>query len=129
MLSGGYGVAIVIGAAGLGAVLTALTGGQPGTMLGVFLIVGTLAASTLVRPGAVHLIIPVPALAYLVAATLAGIAAIPAADMSRTGLAVSALQWIAHGFGVMVIATAAAIVITVVRRRAMIRQAAGLRAR
>ena len=103
--------------AALGALLTGLTGGQPGTLLGVFLILGTLAAASVVRRGAVHLIIPVPALAYLVAATLAGIAAIPATDMSRTGLAVNALQWIAHGFLVMVIATAAAIAITIARRR------------
>ncbi len=107
----------MISGAALGALLTALTGGQPGIVLGVFLILGTLAAGSLVRPAAVHLIIPVPALAYLVAALLAGIVAIPASDMSRTGLAVNALQWIAHGFLVMLIATAAAIGITAARRR------------
>ncbi|HEX9065665.1 MAG TPA: DUF6542 domain-containing protein [Streptosporangiaceae bacterium] len=123
-MPGRYGVAIVAGCAGLGALLTAVTGGQPGTLLGVFLIVGTLAAASAVRTDAAHLIIPVPPLAYLVAATLAGIVTIPGGVLSTTGLAVNALQWIAHGFLVMVIATAAAAAITVLRRRAQSRPAA-----
>ncbi len=118
----------MIAAAGVGALLTALTGGQPGTPLGVCLIVGTLAACSAVRADAVHVVIPVPPLAYLAAAVVAGIGTIPASDMSRASLAVSALQWIAHGFLVMVIATVTAIAITVARRRALSRPA-GLRAR
>ena len=117
-LAGGYGIAIVIVAAAVGAVLTVLTGGQPGTLLGVCLIVGTLAGGSVVRPDAAHLIIPVPALAYLVAATLVGITSMPGGDMSKTALAINALQWIAHGFLVMLIATGAAVAITVIRRRA-----------
>lgn len=121
-------MALVVGSAGLGAFFTALSGGQPGTLLGVFLVAGTVVAALAVRPGAAHLIIPVPPLAYLAAAMAAGTAATPAGDMTRTSLAVSALQWIAHGFVVMLIATAVAIVITVVRRRAWSRSA-GMRAR
>jgi hypothetical protein len=131
-VSGVYGIAIVIAAAGVGALLTVLTGDQPGTVLGACLIVGTLAACSVIRPDAAHLIIPVPALAYLVAATVVGITSIPASDMSKTALAINELQWIAHGFLVMVIATAAAIAIAVIRRRVgrgTSRHPAGLRTR
>jgi Domain of unknown function (DUF6542) len=118
----------VFAGAAVGAFLTALTGGRPGTVLGGFLIVGTLVACSVVRPGAAHLIIPAPALAYLVAATAVGITSSPAGDMSRIALAVNELQWIAHGFLVMVIATVAAIALTVIRRRAISRPA-GVRVR
>jgi hypothetical protein len=111
--------------------LTALTGGQPGTLLGVCLIVSALVAGSVVRPGAAHLIIPVPALAYLVAAMVVGITSIPAGELSRTALAINTLQWIAHGFLVMLIATGVALALTVIRRRAGRgpSRPAGLRAR
>jgi Domain of unknown function (DUF6542) len=121
-------VAIVAAGAALGALMTAMTGGQPGTLLGVFLIAGTLAAALAVRPGAAHLIVPAPPLAYLAGATAAGLFVMPAGTMSRTGLAVSVLQWMAHGFLEMLIATGAALALTVIRRRVMLR-APGVRAR
>jgi hypothetical protein len=62
----------VIASAGVGALLTALSGGQPGTLIGVFLIAGTLLAGILVTADTVHLVIPVPALAYMAAASQAG---------------------------------------------------------
>ena len=108
----------MIFSAGIGALLTALTGGQPGALIGVFLIAGTLVAGILVTPGTVHLMIPVPALAYVAAAILAGISAIGLSDMSKTSLAIHVLQWSARGFLTMVIATALAIALTVARRRA-----------
>ena len=58
-----------------------------------------------VRPRAVYLIIPVPALAYLAAAILAGLIHDHAADTSHVALAVSAAQWIAGGFFMMAAAT------------------------
>lgn len=119
---------IVIASAGVGALLTALTGGQPGTLIGVCLIVGTLLAGILVTPWTVHLVIPVPALAYMAAAILAGISAIGISDMSKTSLAIHVLQWIARGFLTMAIATALAIALTVARRRAWSRSV-GMRAR
>lgn len=111
--------------AGFGALVTALTGDQPGTLIGVFLIVGTLVAALIVTPAAVHLVIPVPALAYLAAAI---VSAVGISDLSRTTLAIHVLQWIARGFLTMLIATALAIAITFVKRRVMTRSA-GLRAR
>jgi hypothetical protein len=105
----------VCGSAVAGALGTVLTRNEPGLMLGVFLVAGTLAAVLAVRPRAVYLIIPVPALAYLVAATITGLIHDHATDTSRAALAVSAAQWIASGFPAMTIATILAIAITAAR--------------
>jgi hypothetical protein len=86
-----------------------LTGSEPGTVLSVFLIAGTAAAVLAVRPRAVYLIIPVPALAYVVAAVVAGLIHGQASSTSRTALAVSAAQWAASGFLAMAAATVLAI--------------------
>ena len=108
----------MIGAAALGALVTVLTGSGPGYVLGAFLIAGTAAAALAVRPRGVYLIIPVPALAYVVAAATAGLiqANEQAAGTSLTALAVSAAQWIASGFPAMTVATIVAIAVTVTRR-------------
>lgn len=71
---------------------TVLTKQEPGGMLGGFLIAGTIAAVLAVRPRAVYLIIPVPALAYPVAAILAGLIRDRAAETSRTALAIGTGQ-------------------------------------
>ena len=67
------------------------------------------------HPKAAYLIIPVPALAYLAAAILAGVIHDHAADTSHTALAISAAQWIASGFVAMSAATLLAIGVAVVR--------------
>lgn len=113
---GRLGVLIVAVCAAAGAVVTVAAGGEPGIMLGGFVVAGTIAASCAVRPGAVYVIIPVPALAYLVAAAIAGMIHDRAADTSRTALLTSATQWFASGFLPMAAATAAAIAITAARR-------------
>jgi hypothetical protein len=105
----------VIGAASLGALITILAGSEPGPVLGVFLVAGTVAAALAVRPRAVFLLIPVPALTYAVAAAAAGLIHDEATATSRTALAVSAAQWIASGFIAMTVATVAAIAITIAR--------------
>ena len=114
-LPGGAGVCVVIGAAALGALVTAVTGKEPGLLLGVFLVTGTVAASLAVLPRAAYLIIPAPALAYVAAAVIAGVIHDRSADTSRTALALSATQWIASGFVAMTAATGAAFVIAVAR--------------
>jgi len=113
--AGRFGVAIVIGCAAVGALVTMLTGSQPGLVLGVLLVAGTVCAALSVRPRAAYLIIPVPALSYVAAATIAGLVNDRGTDASLAGLAVSAAQWIADGFLAMAAATAAAIAITVGR--------------
>jgi hypothetical protein len=114
-LPGQFGAYIVMGAAALGALITMLAGSEPGPVLGVFLVAGTVAAALAVRPRAVFLLIPMPALAYVVAGPAAGLIHDQATDTSRTALAVSAAQWIASGFIAMIIATVVAIAITIAR--------------
>ena len=84
-------------------------------MLGVFLLAGTATAVLAVRPRAAYLIIPVPALAYVVAATIAGLIHDRADDTSHTALAIRAAQWIASGFLAMTAATLLAIAVTAAR--------------
>jgi hypothetical protein len=114
-LTGRGGVCIVVGGAALGALITVLAGTGPGPVLGVSLVAATLAAALAIQPGAVYRIIPVPALAYLVMATVAGLAGDRAAGRSHTALAVSAAQWIASGFLPMTAATLLAIAVTAIR--------------
>jgi hypothetical protein len=109
------GVFVVIGAAAFGMLATVVARTEPGPVLGVLLVAGTLTAALAVRPRAVYLIIPVPALAYVVAATIAGMIHDRSADTSLTGLAVHAAQWIASGFVAISVATLLAITVTAVR--------------
>jgi hypothetical protein len=101
----------VIGCAAIGGLVTVATGSAPGLPLGVFVIGGTAAAVLAVRPRSVYLIIPLPALSYMVAAAAAGLVEIKgqAAGASLTTLAVGAAQWMASGFLAMATATLLAI--------------------
>jgi Domain of unknown function (DUF6542) len=107
---GRLGIGLVIGGAAAGLLVTLLAGRGPGAVLGVFLLAGTAAGILAVRPRAAYLLIPVPPLAYLAAATLAGLVHDRAADTSHTALAISAARWIASGFLAMSAATLLAIV-------------------
>lgn len=112
---GWLGIGLVIGGAAAGLLATVLGGSGPGIVLGIFLLAGTAAGALAVRPRAAYLIIPVPPLAYVVAATLAGLIHDHAARTSHTALAISAAQWIASGFLAMAAATLLAIVLATVR--------------
>jgi hypothetical protein len=112
---GGLGVCIVAASAAAGAIATILTRREPGFLLELLVVAGTVAAALAVRPRAGRMILPVPALAYLVAALLSGVIFDRAADSSRTELALAATQWIANGFFAMAFATALALVIVSVR--------------
>ena len=109
------GIGFVIGGTAAGLLVTLLAGRGPGTVLSIFLLAGTAAGTLAVRPRAAYLLIPVPALAYLAAATVAGLVHDRAADSSHTALAISAARWIASGFLAMTTATLLAIVMAVVR--------------
>jgi hypothetical protein len=110
-LSGGLGVAIVAASTALGASATMLMGKEPGSILGGFVIIGTIAAAVAVRPQAGRVILPVPALAYVVAAMVTGVIYDRSADASKTALAINAAQWIADGFFAMALATILAVVL------------------
>jgi hypothetical protein len=114
-LSGWHGVLIVFGGAALGLFSTLLARRDPGNLLGACVVAGTLVALFAVRPRATYLIIPVPAVAYLVAACVAGLVHDRALDTSRTALAINGIQWIAAGFLAMTAATVLAIAITAAR--------------
>ncbi len=109
------GIGLVIGGAAAGLLVTLLAGRGPGTVLSIFLLAGTAAGVLAVRPRAAYLLIPVPPLAYMAAATVAGLVHDRAADSSHTALAISAARWIASGFLAMTAATLLAIVVAVVR--------------
>jgi len=106
---------LVASAAGLGAVVTVLSRSDPGFLLGLLVVIGTLAACLAVSPRRAYLIIPAPSLAYLAAAILAGLIHDRAADTSRTLLAINAARWVASGFLAMAAATALAAVIAGLR--------------
>jgi hypothetical protein len=107
----------VIGSAAVGALITALAGSEPGLVLGVFVVAGTVTAGLAVQPRAVHRIIPVPALSYLAAAVLAGLIHDRANGTSGTALAVGTTQWIGAGFVAMTAATVLALALTAARWR------------
>lgn len=115
-MPGRTGVFLVIVSAALGALLTAATGSQPGPVLGFLVVIGTVAAALAVQPRAAYVVVPVPALAYLVAAVLAGMVSDRAASSSTTAMAINAAQWVASGFIAMALATGLAIIIAVGRR-------------
>jgi hypothetical protein len=114
-LQGGLGVCLIVASTAIGAIATMATGRAPGFMLGVFVVIGTVVAALAVRPRAGRLFFPVPVLAYLVAALIAGIIYNRSDDASKTAVAIGAAQWIANGFVAMAFATAAAVVLIAVR--------------
>jgi hypothetical protein len=106
---------LVAGGTALGLAGTVATHSVPGALLGLCLVGGTALAALAVRPGAVYLLIPVPPLAYLVAATVAGVLGGNAPGTSRSALAVSGAQWLASGFLAMATASALAAALAIIR--------------
>jgi hypothetical protein len=113
--SGLAGIGIVAASALLGAIITIVLRRDPGTLLGVFVIAGTLVAGLAVRPRSARLIIPAPTLSYVVSASIAGAVNDRSADTSHLADLVHAGTWIASGFLAMTMATIMAIVITGLR--------------
>lgn len=114
-LAAGPAVWILVAAAAIGAIVTLATRHDPGNLLGAFIAGGTIAAGLAVRPKSVYVFIPLPATAYLVSALAVGLIREQGATTSRTGLTVSATQWVASGFLAMAAATAVAVALTIAR--------------
>lgn len=114
-LPGSYGVLIMAASAAVGAFATMLARAEPGTALGAVLVAGALAGTFAVHPRVAYRLIPVPAIVGFAAALLAGVVHDRAVDTSRTVLALNALGWMAGGFAAMAAATAATLVIVLVR--------------
>jgi hypothetical protein len=113
-LPGGRGTLIVVAAAILGAIVTVVTKRDPGELLGWLIVAGTAIAGFAVRPRSAYLLVPIPALAYVVFGLAAGYIR-HQSDPSSAGLAVNAAQWIASGFLTMAAATVLAVVIALGR--------------
>jgi hypothetical protein len=113
----------VLSATAIGAVASLVTGRGPGAVLGVMLAIGSVAAAFSVHFRRAYLLIPVPAPAYVVAATATGLFHDRGIDISRTALAVSATQWFAGGFPWMAAATILVISVTAARWLARRREA------
>jgi hypothetical protein len=104
-------VLVLAGAALLGIVFTLIAGQDPGGLLAVFIIAGTIAAALGIRRAVVYLLFPMPAIAFFVAAVVAGIAHNSHSASSTASLGTSFVQWIAGVFFPMVIATILAILV------------------
>jgi hypothetical protein len=113
-MSGIQGVGIVVIAAALGALVTVATKHDPGTLLGGFVVAGTLAAGFAVRPRSAYVLIPIPVLCYLIFGLAAGLGR-EEVNSTTSGLTVDAAQWIANGFLTMAAATVVAAFITLGR--------------
>jgi hypothetical protein len=105
----------VTAGAAVGAFATIVTASEPGALLGVVLTTGALAGALTVQPKSAYRLVPVPALAGVVAVLLAGLVRDRAVDTSRTEVAISALQWMSGGFVAMAVATAVTLVVAVGR--------------
>ena len=110
-MSGAQGTGIVVVAAALGAIVSVATKHEPGSLLGGFVVAGALAAGFAVRQRSAYLLIPVPALSYVVFALAVGLLR-DQSTSSSTGLTVNAAQWVANGFLTMAAATVVAAAIT-----------------
>jgi len=109
------GIVVAVSAAAVGTIGTLVLGGDPGALLGILVIAGSAAAAFGVSYRQGYLLVPVPALAYAVGATVTGMFHDRGVDISHTALAVSAAQWFARGFVWMTTATLAVIAITAIR--------------
>jgi hypothetical protein len=103
---------LVVGAAALvGAILTLMAGQEPGILLGVFVILGTVAAAFGIRRRVAYLVFPAPALAFFGAALITGLVHDRNLTSSTAGLGAGSLQWFAGIFFPMMVATILAVVI------------------
>jgi hypothetical protein len=89
----------------VGVIFTLLAGQEPGTLLGVFVIMGSIAAALGIRRGKVYLLFPAPALAFFVAAIVTGKVHDAKLGSSTAGLGAGFTQWVAGIFFPAVIAT------------------------
>lgn len=93
------------GAAALGAIATVATHRGPGGLLGNLILLGAVVAALGIRRRGLYLLIPLPALTYLVLALATGALHDSANDTSMTDWGVSLLQWVGNGFLSLLAAT------------------------
>jgi hypothetical protein len=98
-------LSIFFGAAIIGAIGTIATHADPGFVLGFMIIVGACLAALCIRRKAVYVLIPLPALAYLVLAVVTGYIHDHSMGTSTTTLATDFTQWLSGGFTGICLAT------------------------
>jgi hypothetical protein len=89
----------------VGVILTLIAGQEPGVLLGIFVIAGSLAAAFGVRRSAVYLVFPLPALALFLGALMIGVVHDSQLTSTTAGFGAGFLQWVAGIFIFMVVAT------------------------
>jgi len=110
-MAAGAGILIIAAATLLGVIATIVTKKDPGTILGVLIIVGALAAAVGVRYSTAYILIPIPALAWVAGAGIAGYVHDRSLLTGSIGYGSQAAVWMAAGFTWMVIAIIAVIVV------------------
>jgi hypothetical protein len=124
-MAAGAGILIIAAATILGVIATIVTKKDPGTILGVLIVVGALAAAVGVRYSTAYILIPIPALAWVAGAGIAGYVHDRSLLTGSIGYGSQAAVWMAAGFTWMVIAIIAVIVVAAgryawVRRNRMV---------
>lgn len=82
----------------VGAIATIAAGRDPGTVLGIFITIGAGAATLGIRRRHAYLLIPMPAVTYLILAIVTGGIHDSSLATSTSAIALSFLQWIGSGF-------------------------------
>jgi hypothetical protein len=108
-------VLVLFAIALVGFVGTVVIGHDPGFLIGALLVVGSVVAAIGAQRQAVHKLIPLPALCYLVTSTVAGVANDWTNLKDSNELATSFLTWIGGGFFGLVVATVLVVLITFIR--------------
>lgn len=106
---------VLLGAALLGMVGTIVVGRDPGFLIGLLTIVGSVVAAFGVQRRAVHQLLPLPALSYLVTTTIAGMVHERANLNDSKEYVTSFLTWIGSAFLAVVWATVLVAVISLAR--------------
>lgn len=110
-MSAWAGIFIILAAALVGIIATLLAKQEPGDILGALILLGTIAAGFGMHYRSAYLVIPAPALLYVVAALATGYIHDRSGDSSHAVLAIHAAEWVGAGFLWMSAGTIAAIVI------------------
>jgi hypothetical protein len=108
-------VLVLVGIAALSLVGTIVIGRDPGFLIAFLLVVGTVVAAVGVERRAVHKLIPLPALCYLVTTTVAGTVHDWSFLNDSKELITSFLTWIGSGFFGLVAAIVLVVLITFIR--------------
>lgn len=96
---------VFFGFAFLGAVATLIMGSDPGTLLGLLIMAGSFISALCVVRRSLYVLLPLPALSYLVLAIVVGGIHDYRTATSTTQLGLSFLQWIGGGFFTIFAAT------------------------